>query len=106
MMSTGSISLPLILQMSPKCFTSGILFVVTLMGNGSISEQLIGLIPTSFAPKQNPPLPSNRLHKVRGLPFLFFIYFHLFYQILIFHFLISTKHKHTLCITGIFYISS
>lgn len=37
--STGGISAPFMLQMLPRCFTSGIRVLVTSIGNGSISDK-------------------------------------------------------------------
>lgn len=41
--------------------------MVTRIGNGSISEAHTGVIPASSPPKGNPPEPSNRLPRVKGL---------------------------------------
>ena len=58
-MSTGSISLPLISVMLPKCFMSGNRLVVTRIGNGSISEAHRGVIPAIVPARGNPPAPSK-----------------------------------------------
>ena len=46
--------------MSPKCFISGKFFVVTSIGNGSISLAHIGLIPNIDPASSKPPLPENK----------------------------------------------
>ena len=50
--------------MSPRCFTDGRRFVVTRMGNGSISEAQTGRTPASRPASGKPPEPSNRLPRV------------------------------------------
>ena len=61
MMSTGSMSAPLMEDTSPRCRIPGSRFVVTRMGKGSISEAHTGVIPASRPPRGKPPEPSNRL---------------------------------------------
>ena len=60
MMVTGSKSAPFNLLMSPRCFISGKFFVVTSIGNGSISLAHIGLIPNIDPANSKPPLPENK----------------------------------------------
>ena len=60
MMVTGSKSAPFNLLMSPRCFISGKFFVVTSIGNGSISLAHIGLIPNIEPASSKPPLPENK----------------------------------------------
>ena len=63
-MSTGVTSAPLISVIFPRCFMSGNLAVVTLMGYGSISLAHTGVIPHIVAASGAVPEPSNRLPSV------------------------------------------
>lgn len=62
--STGSISRPLIFVISPSCFMFGNRLAVTSHGNFSISLLHTGVIPHSCAAKGIVPAPSNKLPKV------------------------------------------
>ena len=66
-MSTGLISAPLILEMSPKCVTLGNRFVVTRLGKISSLTAHLDSIPESHLPSGKPPEPSKRLPKVKLL---------------------------------------
>lgn len=58
-MSTGCIFEPSKPFMSPRCFTFGILMVVLLIGNGSISLAHTGSIPESIPANGKHPDPSK-----------------------------------------------
>lgn len=58
--TTGRFS-PCSFVMSPMCFISGNRYMVTAMGNFSISLAHTGRMPFLFAANGNPPIPSNRL---------------------------------------------
>jgi hypothetical protein len=58
--TTGRFS-PCNFVISPMCVILGNRYLVTAMGNFSISLAHIGLIPFLFAANGNPPIPSNRL---------------------------------------------
>ena len=66
MISTGGNSAPFSLVMSPTCIISGKWCFVTLIGNGSISLAHTGTIPFRTAASGKPPMPSNKLPKVKG----------------------------------------
>lgn len=59
--STGSISAPLILLMSPRCTISGKRRRVTAIGYGSTSLAHAGVNPHKLAASGKPPEPSNKL---------------------------------------------
>lgn len=65
MMSTGGSSAPLSFVMSPSWSILGKWAAVTCMGNGSISLAHSGVIPNRDAASGNPPIPSNRLPRVK-----------------------------------------
>ena len=60
MMSTGGRLAPSSLVMSPTWIMPGKCFLVTWMGNGSISLAQTGVIPLRTAASGKPPIPSNR----------------------------------------------
>lgn len=60
MMSTGGSLAPSSLVMSPTWIISGKCFLVTWMGNVSISLAQTGMIPLRTAASGKPPMPSNR----------------------------------------------
>ena len=68
-MSTGGSSAPSSLVMSPTWIMSGKCFLVTWMGNASISLAQTGVIPLRAAAKGKPPIPSNRLPMVSVFSF-------------------------------------
>ena len=69
MMSTGSISAPLMSVTLPRCFIPGNLCFVTLIGNGSISDAHTGSIPLRAPASGKPPEPSNKLPNfIESLP--------------------------------------
>ena len=68
MISTGSISPPLISWMSPRCLSHGILLVVTRTGYGSTSLAHTGLIPAMRDASSKPPDPEKRLPIVSSFP--------------------------------------
>ena len=57
--STASIFPPSISVMDPRCLIVGKRFVVTRIGNGSISDAHIGSIPAIRAERGKPPDPSK-----------------------------------------------
>ena len=59
--STGSISAPFILLISPRCTILGKRLRVTAIGYGSTSLAHTGSIPHMLAASGKPPEPSNRL---------------------------------------------
>ena len=63
-MSTGGTTVPFSMVMSPSWAISGNRRAVTRRGNGSISLAHTGVIPTRWAAKGNPPMPSKRLPRV------------------------------------------
>lgn len=64
MMSTGGSSAPFNFVMSPTWSMPGKCFLVTWMGNVSISLAQTGVIPLRTAARGKPPIPSNRLPMV------------------------------------------
>ena len=60
MMSTGGSFAPFNFVMSPTWIMPGKCFLVTWMGNGSISLAQTGVIPLRTAASGKPPMPSNR----------------------------------------------
>ena len=60
MMSTGGSLAPSSLVISPTWIMPGKCFLVTWMGNASISLAQTGVIPWRTAASGKPPIPSNR----------------------------------------------
>ena len=100
MMSTGSIFAPLMADTSPRWVISGSRFVVTRMGNGSISEAHTGVMPASIPPRGNPPDPSNRLPS-----FKLSTDADLFHKVRIGDALTVAKNVDPSCVAGTFHIS-
>ena len=65
MMSTGGSFAPSSLVISPTWSISGKWYFVTWMGKGSISLAHSGVIPCRAAASGKPPMPSNKLPRVR-----------------------------------------
>ena len=64
MISTGGILPPWICVMSPRCSMFGKCFLVMAMAWGTISLAHMDSIPSIWAAKGKPPMPSNRLPSV------------------------------------------
>lgn len=102
-MSTGSTSVPLIPEISPRCFICGMRLLVTRIGKGSTSDAHKGVIPEIKPPKGNPPEPSKRLPRVIGF---LFICTNLLHKVGKRYLHTITDNKDTVCITRIFHISA
>ena len=101
-MSTGSISAPLMVEMSPRCFICGIRLLVTRIEKGSTSDAHKGVIPEIKPPRKSPGAIEKAAEGHRFL----FICANLLHKVGIRYLHTVTDNKDTVCITRIFHISA